>query len=278
MPELPEVETVRAGLAAAVQGKRLVAVQQRRKDLRVPFPAGFAQRLAGRRLLEVARRGKYLLWTFDDGTVLIAHLGMSGRMMVRHGPAVPAGSHEHVVFQFEDATWVAFTDPRRFGLMTLTTVEAVSDHPLLAAMGPEPLEDGFDAAVLAAAFRNKKAPLKNALMDQRLIAGLGNIYVCEAMFRARLSPFRAAGSLTKPAVTRLVTAIKAVLRDAIASGGSSLRDYRKASGELGEFQHRWDVYGREGKKCTACKPSWRCAVVREVQGGRSTFYCQRLQV
>lgn len=278
MPELPEVETVRAGLAGAVQGKRLVAVEQRRKDLRVPFPEGFAAKLSGRRLIEVARRGKYLLWHFDDGTVLIAHLGMSGRMMVRHGPAAAAGSHEHVVFRFEDGTWVTFADPRRFGLMTLTTKDAANDHPLLAAMGPEPLEDGFDAAYLAGAFRGKKSPLKNALMDQHLIAGLGNIYVCEAMFRARLSPFRAAGSLKKPAVARLVAAIKAVLLDAIAAGGSSLRDYRKASGELGDFQHRWDVYGREAKKCPGCRPSWRCTVVREVQGGRSTFYCPRLQV
>lgn len=276
MPELPEVETVRTGLAAAVQGKRLVDVQQRRKDLRVPFPQGFVERLRGRRLVEVARRGKYLLWHFDDGTVLLAHLGMSGRMMVRQGAAPPA-SHEHVAFRFDDDTWVLFSDPRRFGLMTLTTTAEAAQHPLLAAMGPEPLEDSFDTEYLARVFRDRKAPLKNALMDQRLIAGLGNIYVCEAMFRAGLSPFRAAGSLRKPAVARLVAAIKAVLHDAIAAGGSSLRDYRRASGELGLFQHRWGVYGREGQKCPGCRPGWRCTVEREVQGGRSTFYCPRLQ-
>ena len=278
MPELPEVETVRAGLAASVTGKRLLAVDQRRKDLRVPFPADFVKRLAGRWLIEVSRRGKYLLWTFDDDTVLLAHLGMSGRMMVRHGAAVPTrGSHEHVAFQFEDDVWVTFADPRRFGLMTLTTRGDAARHPLLAAMGPEPLEDAFDAVYVRGAFKGRRAPLKNALMDQRLIAGLGNIYVCEALFRARLSPFRAAGSLTAATAARLVRAIRAVLQDAIAAGGSSLRDYVQASGELGLFQHRWGVYGREGKKCPDCKPSWRCSVTRSVQGGRSTFYCPRRQ-
>lgn len=276
MPELPEVETVRRGLAAAVLGKRLTTVEQRRKDLRVPFPPGFVQRLSGRRLEELDRRGKYLLWRFDDGTVLLAHLGMSGRMVVRHGAAA-AANHEHVAFRFEDDTWVTFSDPRRFGLMTLTTAAEATQHPLLAGMGPEPLDAAFDAAYLARAFHGRKAPLKNALMDQRLIAGLGNIYVCEAMFRARLSPSRPAGSLKKPAIAALVAAIKAVLTDAIAAGGSSLRDYRRASGELGLFQHRWAVYGREGQKCPDCKPGWRCTVERSVQGGRSTFACPRLQ-
>ena len=162
MPELPEVETVRTGLAAAVEGKRLVAVQQRRKDLRVPFPKGFVERLSGRRLIEISRRGKYLLWRFDDGTVLLAHLGMSGRMMVRHG-AAPAGSHEHVAFQFDDDTWVLFTDPRRFGLMTLTTAAGAAQHPLLEGMGPEPLEDTFDTEYLAGVFKGRKAPLKNEI-------------------------------------------------------------------------------------------------------------------
>jgi formamidopyrimidine-DNA glycosylase len=276
VPELPEVETVRRGLAAAVLGKRLTVVEQRRKDLRVPFPAGFVQRLSGRRLEDIARRGKYLLWRFDDGTVLLAHLGMSGRMTVRHG-AAPAAAHEHVAFRFADDTWVTFCDPRRFGLMALTTATDAAQHPLLAGMGAEPLDDAFDAAYLAAVFKGRKAPLKNALMDQRLIAGLGNIYVCEAMFRAGLSPFRAAGSLTKAGIAALVVAIKTVLTDAIAAGGSSLRDYRRASGELGLFQHRWAVYGREGEKCPRCRPGWRCRVERSVQGGRSTFYCPRLQ-
>lgn len=277
MPELPEVETVRAGLAAKVTGLRLKRVEQRRKDLRVPFPKGFVGRLEGRRLLSVGRRGKYLLWTFDDDTVLLAHLGMSGRMLLRDGKPQPAAAHEHVVFHFDGDVSVAFSDPRRFGLMTLTTVAEASAHPLLAAMGPEPLEPEFDGEYLAATFHGRKAPLKSALLDQRLIAGLGNIYVCEALYRARLSPWRQAGTVKGQRAAALVDSIKTVLTEAIAAGGSSLRDYVQASGELGYFQSQWSVYGREGERCPDCAPTSRCKIERITQGGRSTFFCRRLQ-
>jgi formamidopyrimidine-DNA glycosylase len=281
MPELPEVETVRAGLAAKVTGLRLARVEQRRKDLRVPFPKGFVGRLEGRRLLSVGRRGKYLLWTFDDDTVLLAHLGMSGRMVLRDGPGQPAEKHEHVVFHFDGdqgtKTSVAFSDPRRFGLMLLTTTAEAAEHPLLAAMGPEPLEAAFDGEYLAAAFQGRKAPLKSALMDQRLIAGLGNIYVCEALYRARLSPWRKAGTVKGEKAAALAGAIRSVLTEAIAAGGSSLRDYVQASGELGYFQSSWSVYGREGERCPDCPPGVRCRIERVTQGGRSTFYCRRQQ-
>lgn len=277
MPELPEVETVRAGLAGKLTGRLLKNVEQRRKDLRVPFPAGFATRLANRRLMDVGRRGKYLLLTFDDGTVLLAHLGMSGRMVIQDGAPKPPGPHEHVAFRFENCVSLTFTDPRRFGLMLLTTAADAAGHPLLAGMGPEPLGPGFDAAYLAAAFTGKRTPLKSALLDQRLIAGLGNIYVCEALYRAGLSPDRLAGSLRRPAIAKLVEAIRAVLADAIAAGGSSLRDYVQANGELGYFQDRWAVYGREGERCPGCKEGARCRIVRVTQGGRSTFYCRRRQ-
>ncbi len=286
MPELPEVETVRAGLAAKITGLRLARVEQRRKDLRVPFPKGFVQRLEGRRVLSVGRRGKYLLWTFDDDAVLLAHLGMSGRMVLREGAppktndqggAQPAAAHEHVAFYFDGDTSVAFSDPRRFGLMTLTTVTEAPAHPLLAAMGPEPLEPAFDGEYLAATFRGRKAPLKSALMDQRLIAGLGNIYVCEALYRARLSPWRLAGTVKGARAAVLADAIKTVLTEAIAAGGSSLRDYVQASGELGYFQSSWSVYGREGKRCPDCAPTARCRIERVTQAGRSTFYCRRQQ-
>lgn len=277
MPELPEVETVRAGLAAKITGLRLARVEQRRKDLRVPFPKGFVRRLEGRRVVSVGRRGKYLLWTFDDDTVLIAHLGMSGRMLLRTGAPQPAAAHEHVAFYFDGDVSVAFSDPRRFGLMTLTTVAEAPAHPLLAAMGPEPLGPAFGGEYLTAAFRGRKAPLKSALMDQRLIAGLGNIYVCEALYRARLSPWRKAGTVKGARAAALASSIQSVLTEAIAAGGSSLRDYVQASGELGYFQSRWAVYGREGERCPDCAPTARCRIERVTQAGRSTFYCRRLQ-
>ncbi|MBM3506582.1 MAG: bifunctional DNA-formamidopyrimidine glycosylase/DNA-(apurinic or apyrimidinic site) lyase [Alphaproteobacteria bacterium] len=290
MPELPEVETVRAGLAAKLTGGRLETVELLRKDLRVPFPKDFAKRLAGRRLESVGRRGKYLLWTFDDRTVLIAHLGMSGRMVLRQGAPArparqkptaaappPAEKHEHVVFHFADGTSVAFSDPRRFGLMTLTTTAEAATHPLLAEMGPEPLGPSFTGEYLRAAFKGRRAPLKSVLIDQRLVAGLGNIYVCEALFHARLSPWREAGSLRGKQAQALAGAVKEVLAAAIAAGGSSLRDYVQASGELGYFQDNWSVYGREGKPCPACKLTARCRIARVTQGGRSTFYCERQQ-
>ena len=277
MPELPEVETVRSALHARLAGRRLVAVDLRRPDLRIPFPPRFAERLSGRRLERLGRRGKYLLWRFDGGLVLLAHLGMSGRLVLRSGPLGAPAAHEHAVLSFEDGAVVALRDPRRFGLMTLAEEGVLAAHPLLAGMGPEPLEDGFDAAYAAAAFRGRSASVKAALLDQRVVAGLGNIYVCESLHRAGIHPARPAGSLRPARTSRLVAAVRSVLRDAIAAGGSSLRDYTQASGELGLFQHQWAVYGREGRPCGACRAGERCQVRRRSDGGRSTFWCPRRQ-
>lgn len=280
MPELPEVETIRSALHARLAGRRLASVDLRRRDLRIPFPPRFAARLAGRRLERLDRRGKYLLWRFEGGLVMLAHLGMSGRLLLRgaeDGAAPEPAPHEHAVLRFEDGASVALRDPRRFGLMTLAEEAELPAHPMLAEMGPEPLEDGFDAAYVAAAFRGRAVSVKAALLDQRLVAGLGNIYACESLYRAGILPTRPAGSLRAPRTVRLVAAVRSVLRDAIEAGGSSLRDYTQASGELGYFQHQWSVYGRAAAPCTDCHPGARCRVRRSTQGGRSTFWCPRRQ-
>jgi formamidopyrimidine-DNA glycosylase len=278
MPELPEVETVRAGLEARLKGRVLATVDQRRPDLRIPFPDGFKARLEGRLLAKVGRRGKYLLWRFSGSTVLISHLGMSGRLVVRNGDARSEPEpHEHVVLGFRGGLSVAFRDPRRFGLMTLAGEHELGKHPLLAGLGPEPLEDGFDGPTLAAALHGRRTSIKAALLNQRIVAGLGNIYACEALFRAKIAPDRTAGSIRGSGAGRLAAAIRLVLADAIQAGGSSLRDYVQASGELGTFQHQWAVYGKVGEPCGACRPGGRCRVMRMVQGGRSTFWCPRRQ-
>ncbi len=273
MPELPEVETVRSGLAAVLPGLVIQSVDVRRRDLRIPIPVRFAARLCGRRVERLSRRGKYLLWHFDGGLVLICHLGMSGRMLLDGAKGAPPQSHDHVQFVFDNGIGVTFRDPRRFGLMDLTTETKVATHKLLAAMGPEPLEDGFDGKYLAAALKGRKSPLKTALLDQRIVAGLGNIYVCEALYRAGLSPQRKAGTVGQVRGDRLVTAIRETLRAAIAAGGSSLKDYVQASGELGYFQHKFAVYGRTGEHCPRCPPGSNCRVRQITQSGRSTFYC-----
>ena len=276
MPELPEVETVRRGLIARIEGRRFARVEARRPDLRVPLPTDFAARVQGRRLSRIARRAKYLLLHLDDGQVLFIHLGMSGRLVLHaRGHNEPPGKHEHVVFVMDDGTEVRFDDHRRFGLMALTTEAELPSHPFLRALGPEPLDEAFDGAVLAAALKGKRTPLKAALLDQGVVAGLGNIYVSEALFRAGLSPRRLAGTVKGPRAEKLVGAIRAVLADAIAAGGSSLRDYVQASGELGYFQHRWAVYDREGKNCSTKGCEGR--IRRVVQSNRSTFYCPRCQ-
>jgi len=288
MPELPEVETVRWGLSAALEGRVLTRVNAKRADLRIAFPQGFAARLMGRRVTRVRRRAKYLLLDLDSCETLIMHMGMSGRFTV-HGAQAPVkpggfhhktaddgsgeGKHDHVVFETDEGTRIVFTDHRRFGLMTLAATEAVEEHPLFAGLGPEPLDDAFTPASLGAALKGKRTPIKSALLDQRVVAGLGNIYVCEALFRARISPKRLAASVAGARALRLVPAIKAVLKDAIKAGGSSLRDYAKADGELGYFQHHFAVYGREGKPCPSC----RGTIKRIVQAGRSTFYCPSCQ-
>jgi formamidopyrimidine-DNA glycosylase len=290
MPELPEVETVRLGLESALEGHAFARVIAKRPDLRKPFPPRFAERLTGRRILRLRRRAKYLLLDLDNGETLIVHLGMSGRLTV-HGPKASSrpgrfhnktpddgsgeGKHDHVVFETDEGTRIVFTDHRRFGLMTIERTEAVPQHPLFKGLGPEPLDDAFTPAVLSAALKGKKTPIKSALLDQRVVAGIGNIYACEALFRARISPKRLAKTVAGARAEKLVPAVKAVLTDAIKAGGSSLRDYARADGELGYFQHHFAVYDREGNPC----PGKDCSgtIKRIVQAGRSTFYCPSCQ-
>lgn len=275
MPELPEVETVCRGLAARLAGGRLVRVVQRRPDLRFPLPDRLAARLTGRRVEAVGRRGKYILVHLDDAEVLIVHLGMSGRLVIAPAPAPAPGAHDHIVLETEDGAVVTFNDARRFGMMDLVAAGDLERHKALATLGPEPLNAEFNAGYLAAGLAGRITPIKAALLDQRLVAGLGNIYVCEALFRAGLSPRRLAANVAGRRAGRLVEAVKAVLEEAIAAGGSSLRDYVQASGELGYFQHAWRVYDREGQACRGC----RCDLARTggvrriVQSGRSSFFC-----
>jgi formamidopyrimidine-DNA glycosylase len=287
MPELPEVETVRRGLAPAMEGQRFTKVEVRRGDLRWPLPKGFAQKLHGKTVEGLGRRAKYLLADLSSGDVLLMHLGMSGSFRVGKNSASPqyyyerskSIAHDHVVFHMSNGATVTFNDPRRFGSMKLVPRVKLESEPLLRALGPEPLGNEFDAAMLAKACAGKKTSLKAALSDQRVVAGLGNIYVCEALFRAQLSPKRRASTIAdrhgKPneRAEKLVVAIKAVLMDAIEAGGSSLRDHRRADGSLGDFQHNFRVYDREGEPCPNCKGK----IKRIVQAGRSTFYCPSCQ-
>jgi len=292
MPELPEVETVRRGLAPVMEGARFVKVEANRPDLRRPFPKDFVKRLTGKTVTGLGRRAKYLLADLSSGDVLMMHLGMSGSFRVAtdgraktpgkfHHPRSQARAHDHVVFHMSSGTQVIFNDPRRFGLMLLVPRAELAEHPLMREVGPEPLGNAFDATMLARACAGKKTSLKAALSDQKVVAGLGNIYVCEALHRARLSPKRRASTLATRSgaptehAERLVEAIKAVLNDAIAAGGSSLRDHRRTDGELGEFQHNFRVYDREGQRCVT--PGCPGTVKRIVQGGRSTFFCPTCQ-
>lgn len=281
MPELPEVETVRRGLEPVLAGKRLARVEQRRADLRFAFPEGFVQRLTGATVRSVDRRAKYLLMPLDRGDTLVCHLGMSGRFEIDHRrPGLfehavgDNPKHEHVVFVTDEGVRVAFFDPRRFGFMGLIPTDAVAGHPWFAGLGPEPLGDGFDGPVLQDAVAGKRQSIKVTLLDQRLVAGVGNIYACEALFAARISPERPAGALTPAEARRLAAAVKTVLLDAIAAGGSTLRDFAHTDGQLGYFQHRFKVYGREGEPCLG---GCGGAVARIVQAGRSTFYCPACQ-
>ncbi len=279
MPELPEVETVRLGLMPVLEGRRLVRVTLRRADLRRPFPKGFARALEGRRIERLGRRGKYLLAHLDDGLVLIVHLGMSGRIKVFDGPPPTPGPHDHVAFATDGGATLYYCDPRRFGLMTLARAEDFAAHPLFRNMGPDPLENGFNAPVLAARLAGRRGPIKTALMDQGVVAGLGNIYASEILFRAGLSPRRRADTVKGLRAERLVAAIGSVLREAIAAGGSTLRDHRAPDGELGYFQHHFAVYGRVGEPCPGCDCEVRRTggIAQMTQSGRSTFYCARRQ-
>ncbi|MCF3627789.1 bifunctional DNA-formamidopyrimidine glycosylase/DNA-(apurinic or apyrimidinic site) lyase [Thalassospiraceae bacterium LMO-SO8] len=275
MPELPEVETVRRGLMPAMQGKRLDAVIPRRPDLRFPLPDGFGQRLTGRTVAAIRRRAKFLMFDLDSPDVLIAHLGMSGSFRLG-AAAFPEEKHDHVIFKMSGGGEVHYNDPRRFGFMDLWPAADLAAHPMLARLGPEPLDDdAFSGPVLAARLKDKKTPIKAALLDQGVVAGVGNIYACEALYRAGISPKRLAHTVQGARADRLAQAVKAVLKDAIASGGSSLRDHIRPDGELGYFQHSFDVYGRTGEACAnaACG-----APIRQIpQAGRSTFYCSRCQ-
>lgn len=277
MPELPEVETVARGLAAVWPGRTFVRVEARRPDLRKPLPADFAGRLTGRTVQSVGRRAKYLLVRLEGGLTLLGHLGMSGAMIISKGRNEPPGPHDHLEFVTDDGTMVTYRDPRRFGLMDLTDDPAM--HPLLAHLGPEPLGPDFHEKALAEAVADKGASIKAALLDQTVVAGLGNIYVSESLFLAGIDPTRAAGTLKTAEIGKLVPAIRAVLERAIAAGGSSLKDHVQPNGELGYFQHSFTVYDRTGEPCPGCD----CDIVRTrgikriVQSGRSTFYCAKKQ-
>jgi formamidopyrimidine-DNA glycosylase len=292
MPELPEVEIVRRGLEPVMTGARIVAVEQRRPDLRFPLPEHFAERLTGRRIASLGRRAKYILADLDDGMVLVVHLGMTGSFRIAaaespaalgefHHPRSGDAAHDHVVLRLADGAAVTYNDPRRFGFMTLVARSELAGHDLFKHVGLEPLGNELDGEALARLFAGKAAPLKTALLDQSLVAGLGNIYACEALHRARLSPRRKAGSIVLANGTasaraeRLATAIRNVLDDALAAGGSTLRDYRHTDGSLGLFQHRFRVYDREHEACAT--PGCRGTVRRIVQSGRSTFFCGECQ-
>ncbi len=293
MPELPEVETVRRGLEPVLVDARFERVEQRRPHLRFPFPERFVERLTGQRILSLSRRAKYLLATLESGEVLIMHLGMSGRFIIQRPEANAqrpgeflheAGSmskHDHVVFAMSNGATIIYNDARRFGFMLLANADALGEHKLIRNLGVEPLKDDLSPEYLAARCAGKKTSLKAVLLDQRIVAGLGNIYVCEALYRAGLSPNRAASALalasgapTKRAA-RLVPEIKSVLEDAIAAGGSTLKDYHAPEGDLGYFQHSFAVYGREGLECA--RADCEGTIRRIVQGGRSTFYCPQCQ-
>jgi formamidopyrimidine-DNA glycosylase len=273
MPELPEVETVRRGLLAALVGRVIAQVAVHRPDLRWPLPQDFANRLAGRRVLSFERRAKYLLAGLDDGWVWLVHLGMSGRLFLDHSGPGPPAPHEHVRIVTERGDVLRYQDHRRFGMMDLVRAEELQRHRLLATLGPEPLAEAFDGALLSARLAGRYTPIKAALLDQKLVAGLGNIYVCEALYRAGISPRRLAATCTGARADRLARAIRTVLEEALAAGGSSLRDYVQASGELGYFQHGFRVYDRAGQACPGCGRPIR----RLVQSGRSTFFCARCQ-
>jgi formamidopyrimidine-DNA glycosylase len=300
MPELPEVETVRRGLQPVMEGSKILRAEARRKDLRFPFQRDFAARLTGQTVTGLGRRAKYLMADLASGDVLLMHLGMSGSFRVIkdeqqevpgkfHHPRAEGRAHDHVVFHMSSGAAVVFNDPRRFGYMKIIAREALENEPLLRGLGPEPLGNEFDANMLARACANKKTSLKAALLDQRVVAGLGNIYVCEALYRSHLSPRRLAATLATKAgqckgvaggeptdhAMRLVDAIHAVLNQAIKAGGSSLRDHRQTSGELGYFQHSFQVYDREGEKCQT--PGCGGSVRRFTQNGRSTFWCPKCQ-
>ena len=278
MPELPEVETVRQGLAGALEGRRLRRVRALRPDLRFPLPEDFARRLEGRRVVRVGRRAKFLIVELTGGLALIAHLGMSGRFRVFGAPPPDLDRHDHVEIETDDGATLRFNDQRRFGFMDLTAISDLPRYPMLASLGPEPLDDGFTGRALAGRLKGRRTPIKAALLDQSVVAGIGNIYACEALFRAGISPKRSAATVQGGRAEKLARAIREVLTAAIAAGGSSLRDHRRPTGELGYFQHSFAVYDRAGEPCPGCACDAAKGGIRRIaQGGRSTFYCAMKQ-
>ncbi|MEM9249331.1 MAG: bifunctional DNA-formamidopyrimidine glycosylase/DNA-(apurinic or apyrimidinic site) lyase [Pseudomonadota bacterium] len=282
MPELPEVETVRRGLLPVTEGRRILRADVRRPDLRWPLPERMAERLTGARIARLRRRSKYILADLDTSETLLVHLGMSGRVLISGDVqgafhhALPAPEkHDHVVLDMEGGARITYNDARRFGAMDLLPTGSEAAHPLLANIGPEPLGNAFHEAYLVDRLAGRNTPIKAALLDQRVVAGLGNIYVCEVLHRTGISPLRKAGRLSRARAAQLVPAIRDVLQEAIEAGGSSLRDYRQADGELGYFQHTFRVYGREGAPCRT--PDCPGVVRRVVQSGRSSFYCATCQ-
>tara|TARA_B110000977_G_scaffold201094_1_gene294108 strand:- start:1223 stop:2074 length:852 start_codon:yes stop_codon:yes gene_type:complete len=282
MPELPEVETVRRGLAPVMEGVVIARADVNRPDLRWPFPAQMAERITGQRVERLRRRSKYVLADLSSGETLLIHLGMSGRMLISGDPLgqfvhehPAAEKHDHVVFHMENGARITFNDPRRFGAMDLMETAREAEHKLLAVLGPEPLSNDFHEAILVNALKGRNMPVKSALLDQRIVAGLGNIYVCETLFRAGISPARKAGRIAAVRVAAMVPIIRDILGEAVEAGGSSLRDFRQADGELGYFQHSFDVYGREGQPCKT--EGCDAKITRIVQSGRSSFYCPQCQ-
>ena len=274
MPELPEVETVCRGLAPVLVGQVIVQVDVRRKDLRQPFPKGLKTRVESTQVTHITRRAKYIQIHLDSDDVLVIHLGMSGRI-VFHPRDYKPQTHDHFILHLRDGQQIVLNDPRRFGIVDLVSVDDLESHKLFSHLGPEPLSNGFSGPVLSAALQGKKAAIKQVIMDQTVVVGVGNIYASEALFLAGIHPEKAAGKVTPAKAEELVTAIKKVLQKAIKAGGSTLRDHRQANGELGYFQHSFSVYDREGQVCQTCagtKP-----IKRIVQGGRSTFYCPGCQ-
>ena len=275
MPELPEVETVMRGMQPALEGKKLIKIEARCDSLRWPIPNNFADRLRGRRVINIARRAKYILWYLDDETVMILHLGMSGRVSITAKRPSKIEKHDHLIFTTEEGAVIRFNDARRFGMVDLSTSGSVFQHKLLRQIGPEPLSNDFNELSLKEMLRGKKTTIKNALLDQRVVAGLGNIYVCESLFRSNISPKRLALNVKGKRLKALSLNIREVLNEAILAGGSSLRDHAQTNGDIGYFQHNFMVYGREGQACK--KNGCGNKVNRIIQSGRSTFYCTKCQ-
>ena len=275
MPELPEVETVKRGLSPFLAGRKIVSVEKARPDLRWPIPRSLEHVLTGTRVLKLERRGKYILWYTQDGMVMILHLGMSGRVLITKDLPKAKNAHDHLIFETEDGFFIRYNDPRRFGFIDIVPLKNLAEYRSLAALGPEPLSNEFNASSLRQKISKKQSPIKSVLLDQTIIAGLGNIYVCEALHRSGISPRRKAKNISENKIDSLVIAIRIVLQDAINAGGSTLKDHFQTTGEMGYFQHQFRVYSREGEKCM--KKSCSGIIKRIIQSGRSTFFCGRCQ-